>query len=59
MPKTNARPIDGGQYLCARCDHSFGSIAELRDHEKLCKGASRLAETKAAQTYPQTAAHHR
>lgn len=37
MAKINAQRMDGGLYLCTRCGQRFGSIAELHDHEKMCK----------------------
>jgi hypothetical protein len=29
-----------GQFKCKQCSKSFNSEAELREHEKTCKGSS-------------------
>ncbi len=52
MAKTNTKRMDGGQYVCAQCDQRFSSIAELRDHEKLCRNSSAPLGTKGADGLP-------
>ena len=34
-----------GQYKCKMCSKSFKSVAELREHEKTCKGGSGQKKT--------------
>lgn len=36
MPRTPTDRTRAGQYVCVRCEDSFNSIMELRQHEKLC-----------------------
>lgn len=52
MAKTSTKRMDGGQYVCAQCDQKFSSIAELRDHEKLCRNSSAHLETKGGDGIP-------
>lgn len=55
MAKINAQRIGGGQYLCTRCGQHFASIAELHDHEKLCKAENRAPVARENRTDLQAA----